>query len=280
MIDKCKSKLDCYDDYHKRTMCLINIKWIIGVLVFIIMLLLTHGFWGKPYPLQDLITVGMGFASIFLTIFTIFYSFVENIKTSQKEYKVDNLLNNIENNVKTVHEVLGQVQNITKATNTKVGIIEEFIQNVEKQAQYETKQEELEDAKPKQEQEQEPKRELKPKREQIKQEELFSNIKRGNIYLASIDENNTIRPVIVISNNMINKYSPQINVIPMTSSIRKTKLPTHVFIEALERPSVALVELVFTIKKSQLGAQLATLDAKEISELEKAFMILVGKRVS
>jgi|GEM_PF-1117882 len=275
MLNKCKANTDCYEEHYKKSVRFINARWIIGILCFIIFLLLTYGFWGKPYPIQDLISVGMGFASIFLAVFAIFYSFTENIKTNQKESKIDNLLFDIEKNVKTVHEVLGQVENITKVTNTKIGIIEELIRDAEKQNQYETKQEEQEEE-PSQGQEPKPKREPKPEREMKHEQRFTSDIKRGDIYLASLDDNNRFRPAIVISNNMINKYSPQINVIPLTSNINTKKLPTHVFIEALERPSVALVELVFTIKKSQLGARLETLDANTMAELEKAFMILVG----
>jgi len=275
MLNRCKSNSDCYEEHYRKSVRFINGRWIIGILCFIIFLLLTYGFWGKPYPIQDLISVGMGFASIFLAVFAIFYSFTENLKTSKKESKVDNLLFNIEKNVETVHDVLGQVKNITNVTNTKVGVLEEFIRNVERQTLYEPKQEEQEGTRLKSEQKH--KREARPE-QQIKQERRpFSSIKRGNVYLASIDESNTIRPVIVFSNNIINKYSPQISVIPMTANIRIAEMPTHVFIEALERPSFALVELFSTMKKSQLGEHLATLDSTTIARLEKAFMVLIGE---
>lgn len=275
MLDRCKTNTDCYEE-HKKSVRFINGRWIIGILCFIIFLLLTYGFWGKPYPIQDLISVGMGFSSIFLAVFAIFYSFTENLKTNQKESRVDNLLYNIENSVNTVHKVLNQVQEIANTTNTKVGMLEALIRNAEKQTQYETKDEEQEKIR-RQEQEdpeQRPEQEQPSEQKQIRR---LSNIKRGDIYYATLDENNSYRPVIVISNaGMLGQYSPVV-VIPITSNFKKAKFPTHVVIDTLEMPAVALVELVSTIKQSQLKEHVSSLNASVMDDIEKALMLVVGK---
>ena len=64
-----------------------------------------------------------------------------------------------------------------------------------------------------------------------------------------------IRPVIVISNNKGNMYSPTVIVVPLTSNLNKTKLPTHVFVSiktGIPKDSL-LMEQIITINKTQLG---------------------------
>ena len=86
------------------------------------------------------------------------------------------------------------------------------------------------------------------------------NCKTGDIYMADLDVNGEgslqtgRRPVLIISNDMANKYSPVITVIPMTSRMGKKKLPTHVYIKdcGLRKPSIALAEQITSISKSKL----------------------------
>ena len=84
--------------------------------------------------------------------------------------------------------------------------------------------------------------------------------KIGDIYMASlgIDEEGCLqsgtRPVIVVSNDKANDFSPVINIIPITSRLSKKRLPTHVYLTrcGLDRPSIALAEQIRSINKSKL----------------------------
>lgn len=85
-------------------------------------------------------------------------------------------------------------------------------------------------------------------------------IKRGNVFIA--DLNPTIgseqygrRPVVILSNDLNNKYSPTILVAPLTKIIKKTKLPTHIMIKKnnfLKYDSLILLEQLRTIDKTRL----------------------------
>ena len=80
----------------------------------------------------------------------------------------------------------------------------------------------------------------------------------GDIYMASLnaegDLQSGIRPVLIVSNDKANEFSPVITIVPITSKLGKKKLPTHVFMTSrgLERPSIALAEQITSINKSKL----------------------------
>ncbi|MCM1259314.1 MAG: type II toxin-antitoxin system PemK/MazF family toxin [Roseburia sp.] len=81
-------------------------------------------------------------------------------------------------------------------------------------------------------------------------------MRKGDIYMADLGEDEGslqagMRPVIIVSNDAANKYSPVITIIPMTTK-RKKKLPTHVYIQdcGLPMPSLALAEQITSINKS------------------------------
>lgn len=69
------------------------------------------------------------------------------------------------------------------------------------------------------------------------------------------------RPVLVVSNNKANEFSPVITIIPITSKMGKANLPTHVLIKecGLERPSIALAEQITSINKDRLGRKIGTI---------------------
>ena len=71
------------------------------------------------------------------------------------------------------------------------------------------------------------------------------------------------RPVLVISNDKANEYSPIITIIPITSKMNKAKLPTHVLIEAcgLTRPSIALAEQITSINKDRLDGKIGSIQS-------------------
>lgn len=85
--------------------------------------------------------------------------------------------------------------------------------------------------------------------------------RNGDVYITRLDMQPEgslqagIRPVIVISNDMANKFSPVVTVIPVTSKVKKKKLPTHVHLNdcGLDGPCTAMAEQITSIDKDRLG---------------------------
>lgn len=108
-----------------------------------------------------------------------------------------------------------------------------------------------------------------------------AEILRGDIYMATLEtEENShvirgVRPVIVVSNNTVNYYSPVINVIPLTAQ-KKKPLPVHVDLSGfgLAKDSTAIVEQVLTIDKSSLVKRIGSLAGTEkMQEIVSALKI-------
>ena len=100
-------------------------------------------------------------------------------------------------------------------------------------------------------------------------------IKRGDMFYADLSpvigsEQGGIRPVLIIQNDTGNKYSPTVIAAAITSQTGKTKLPTHIEIEAegvgLKSDSVVLTEQIRTIDKSRLKEKIGHIDNSEIME--------------
>ncbi len=87
-------------------------------------------------------------------------------------------------------------------------------------------------------------------------------IVRGNVFIADLDpttgsEQNGRRPVVILSNDLNNKYSPTILIAPFTKILKKRYLPTHIFVKRthyLKYDSLILLEQLRTIDKSRLIA--------------------------
>ena len=110
-------------------------------------------------------------------------------------------------------------------------------------------------------------------------------IKRGDIYYANLcpvigSEQGGIRPVLIISNDTGNRYSPTVIVAAITSRIHtKTKLPTHIAVndlECLSTDSVILLEQIRTIDKQRLREFVGTLNGRYFCALDKALAISIG----
>lgn len=83
-------------------------------------------------------------------------------------------------------------------------------------------------------------------------------IKRGQIYYCDLSsargsEQGGLRPCIIIQNDIGNKHSPTVIVVPLTTKTTKAKLPTHIPITEGTKPSVALCEQIRTIDKSRIS---------------------------
>lgn len=94
-------------------------------------------------------------------------------------------------------------------------------------------------------------------------QKLFDHIQKG------------IRPVLIISNNVGNKFSETVQVIPCTSADKKT-LPTHCSFYIEKVRNTFLCEQIRTINKTDLVTYLATLDEKEMEEVERCSQISLG----
>ena len=100
-------------------------------------------------------------------------------------------------------------------------------------------------------------------------------IKRGDMFYADLSpvvgsEQGGIRPVLIIQNDMGNKYSPTVIAAAITSQVNKNKLPTHIEIESdefgLKSDSVILAEQIRTIDKSRLKEKIGHINDEEIMD--------------
>ncbi|WP_197025049.1 type II toxin-antitoxin system PemK/MazF family toxin [Paucisalibacillus sp. EB02] len=130
-----------------------------------------------------------------------------------------------------------------------------------------------------------PQEERKEKGSEIKEAKLnrkiLNRVKKGAVFFADLGapigyEQAGTRPVIIVSNNINNKYSPTVTVIPVTGKISKTKLPTHVDLGNQLNPkfrSIGLVEQIKTIDKRNLLKFITFLNRSIMSDVEKAIKI-------
>ena len=111
------------------------------------------------------------------------------------------------------------------------------------------------------------------------------NIKRGEIYYADLSpvigsEQGGIRPVLIIQNDIGNKYSPTVIAAAITSQRDKTKLPTHITVDAvgcgLAKDSIVLLEQVRTIDKKRLKEKMGCLDVSAMHRVDKALSVSFG----
>lgn len=107
-------------------------------------------------------------------------------------------------------------------------------------------------------------------------------VKRGDIYYADLrpvvgSEQGGVRPVLIIQNDMGNRYSPTVICAAITSKMNKAKLPTHILLDSenygIVKDSVILLEQVRTIDKSRLKEKVCHLDDKVLKEINKALEI-------
>lgn len=110
-------------------------------------------------------------------------------------------------------------------------------------------------------------------------------IKRGDIYYADLSpvigsEQGGVRPVVVVQNDVGNKYSPTVIAAAITSKINKAKLPTHIEINAenfgLPKDSVVLTEQIRTIDKRRLKEKIGCLDDAYMNKVNDALIISFG----
>ena len=110
-------------------------------------------------------------------------------------------------------------------------------------------------------------------------------IKRGDMYYADLSpvigsEQGGIRPVLIIQNDVGNKFSPTVIAAAITSQINKAKMPTHIELAAkeygLNKDSVILLEQIRTIDKKRLREKIGHLDERLMSEVNEALLVSFG----
>ena len=116
---------------------------------------------------------------------------------------------------------------------------------------------------------------------------MNKNILRGDLYYADLEpvigsEQGGIRPVLIIQNNIGNRYSSTVIVAAITGKEMKTTLPTHcVLLEmqsGLDRESIILLEQIRTIDKQRLRDYVGALTSPIMREVDKALSVSVGLR--
>lgn len=110
-------------------------------------------------------------------------------------------------------------------------------------------------------------------------------VRRGDVFYADLNpvvgsEQGGIRPVLVVQNDVGNKYSPTVIIAAITSQIEKAKLPTHVELQhddfGLEKDSVILLEQLRTIDKRRLKEKITFLDQDIMIKVDEALKISLG----
>lgn len=110
-------------------------------------------------------------------------------------------------------------------------------------------------------------------------------VKRGDIYYADLSpvvgsEQGGVRPVLIVQNDIGNKYSPTVIAAAITSQINKAKMPTHIEISAtdygLNKDSVILLEQVRTIDKRRLREKIGHLDDPLMDSVNNALSVSFG----
>ena len=113
----------------------------------------------------------------------------------------------------------------------------------------------------------------------------MNTIKRGDIYYADLSpvvgsEQGGIRPVLIVQNDVGNKYSPTVIAAAITSKTDKSRMPTHIDVLAdeygLEKNSVILLEQIRTLDKKRLREKMGHLDDNVMNRVNSAISVSFG----
>ena len=111
------------------------------------------------------------------------------------------------------------------------------------------------------------------------------NVRRGDIYYADLSpvvgsEQGGLRPVLIVQNDVGNRYSPTVIAAAITSRMGKAKLPTHIDIyasrEGLQKDSVVLLEQIRTLDKRRLREKMGHLDDDVMNRVNNAISVSFG----
>ncbi|MEG0978740.1 MAG: type II toxin-antitoxin system PemK/MazF family toxin [Oscillospiraceae bacterium] len=114
-------------------------------------------------------------------------------------------------------------------------------------------------------------------------------VKRGDIYYADLSpvvgsEQGGVRPVLIVQNDVGNKFSPTVIAAAITSQKYKTNLPTHIQVNAdecgLARDSIVLLEQVRTLDKKRLKERMGTLADEDMDRINQALSVSFGLKIT
>src|SRR5574344_597158 len=110
-------------------------------------------------------------------------------------------------------------------------------------------------------------------------------IRRGELYYADLSpvigsEQGGVRPVLIVQNDIGNKYSPTVIAAAITSQRFKTRLPTHISVNAdecgLSKDSVVLLEQIRTLDKQRLKEKMGNLPGDDMDRIDRALFVSFG----
>lgn len=111
------------------------------------------------------------------------------------------------------------------------------------------------------------------------------NVKRGELYLADLSpvvgsEQGGMRPVLIVQNDIGNKFSPTVIAAAITSQREKSSLPTHIDLRSvncgLSKDSIVLLEQIRTIDKKRLKEKIGQIDDSSMGRVNSALSISFG----
>ena len=111
------------------------------------------------------------------------------------------------------------------------------------------------------------------------------SVKRGEIYYADLSpvigsEQGGVRPVLIVQNDIGNKFSPTVIAAAITSQRFKTNLPTHIHVNAhdcgLAKDSIVLLEQVRTLDKKRLREKMGNLPETDMTRIDNALSVSIG----
>ena len=110
------------------------------------------------------------------------------------------------------------------------------------------------------------------------------NVRRGDVFYADLSpvvgsEQGGIRPVLIVQNDIGNRYSPTVIAAAITSQTSKARLPTHIEVytsAGLAKDSVVLLEQIRTIDKRRLKEKMGHLDDRTMEQINDALQVSFG----
>ena len=110
-------------------------------------------------------------------------------------------------------------------------------------------------------------------------------MKRGELYYADLSpvvgsEQGGVRPILIVQNDVGNKYSPTVIAAAITSQLNKSRLPTHIDLSGMEfglpRNSVILLEQIRTLDKKRIKERIGELPTNVMSRVNEGLLISLG----